>query len=297
MVPTCGCYFNACFLQRMFGSQLPKARSKLLTSAHIQDPEHQCTFEIYKDARCSLQRPNLPLHWSLEKRGSLFVKDHSQQLLFAQSQEHSRTCLSTKPVFLTEILIITQQGISEGWDKIQQGMRNKLMHSKNGNTRLVLFLDDHNIYGSIRLNLYDNLFPTLPILENNPEADQPVYTRNFLLLHKPYADKSQDSIIQTTTQFHCSAVSAVPSKRTGRRRKNFLPNGHIIFRKVAKHKPTTLINNSRNSPQRRPPPPRGAPGAPTGSHEECPTGQVCFGRNECNAGKVGRFAIFRPQLL
>ena len=167
MVSARGCYFNACFLQRLFGPQLPNARSKLLTSAHIQDPEHQCTFEIYKDARCSLQRPKLPLHGSLEKRGPLFVTDHSQQLFFAQSQEHSRTCLSTKPFFQSEILIITQQGVSEGWDRIQQGRRNKLMHSKNGNTRLVLFQDGHNLCGSISLAfmiISSQLFQSLKII-------------------------------------------------------------------------------------------------------------------------------------
>ena len=146
------------------------------------------------------------------------------------------------------------------------------MHICNGNTRLILQQTGDNLFGSVQLNLFNLLYPTPPITSTLEEAAY-TYSRSELLLLRPQPNNPDETLFQTTTQFHCSAVSADHSKRSGRRKKIILPSGEIVFHKSPKNKVTPQISNSWNSVQRRPPPPRGAPGAPLRSHEECPNMQ------------------------
>ena len=161
------------------------------------------------------------------------------------------------------------------------------MHISNGNTRLTLQQTGDNLFGSLQLNLFDLLYPS-PLAVSQPQVDVTcTYSRGKLLSLRPQPNNPTVLLFQTTTQFHCSAVSADHSKRTGRRRKIFLPNGVVVFRKSPKNKVTPQIRNSSNSSQRRPPPPRGALGAPQRSHEECPNLQ---GAQEQAKGAIRRNA-------
>ena len=150
-----------------------------------------------------------------------------------------------------------------GWEIFLQASLNKLMHSLNGNTKLVL---DHNSSGlcaSAILSL-DSLIPPPASLTFSAAT----YSRDFLLSCRSLF-KGQDHDPLITTQVQCTAPSADPSKRTGRRIRMFSSNGAVFFRKKPKQK-TRGIREFNNSTQRRSPPPRGAPGTPPRGYEECP---------------------------
>ena len=213
---------------------------------------------------------------------------HSQRVLLSVHlpSQHRHLQHSTNAHFSSEILITTFTS-EEGWSLVLQGSRNKFMHISNGNTRLILQQTGDNLFGSLQLNLFDLLHAN-PLAVSQPQVDVTcTYSRGKLLSLRPQPNNLTVPLFQTTTQFHCSAVSADHSKRTGRRRKIFLSNGVVVFRKSPKNKVTPQIRNSSNSSQRRPPPPRGAPGAPQRSHEECPNLQ---GAQDLAKGAIRRNA-------
>ena len=100
-------------------------------------------------------------------------------------------------------------------------------------------------------------------------SSQACYSRSLLLSYR-HSSNLQSPNPLITTPIQCTALSANPSTRTGRRVKFFSRAGEAIFHKKAKHNKFHGIKEFNNSTHRRSPPPRGAPGTPPRGYEECP---------------------------
>ena len=229
------------------------------------------TFEISKEAVNSFHGPQLPLTWSMKVRMQAltsFVKAVDAFEISAASHSLFRFPAETSCKDGIWIKPKLDKAIpnpsSLGWDCFLQAHLNKLMHSLNGNTRIAL---DHNSLGlcARAILCLDELVPAPPL----NHSSQACYSRSLLLSYR-HSSNLQSPNPLITTPIQCTALSANPSKRTGRRVKFFSRAGEAIFHKKAKHKKFHGIKEFNNSTHRRSPPPRGAPGTPPRGYEECP---------------------------
>ena len=217
---------------------------------------HDSPFESFSAVRCTPHRP-------LPKRSG-------------RAGGGSPACCSS---FFSGILTTTLAG-QQGWLKVKQSTLNKRMHSLNGNTTLRIQHLDGQLTSYVELSLDTLLTPTA--------QESACYSRQRLLELRPKVTTRELIIPLTTTQLDSFSTPSTSSKRTGRRRKFFINNGEVRFRKLPKHRRSHTIKNLQNSACRRPPPPRGAPGAPCGSHEECP--QTVVGTQGNSRGAMRRRA-------
>ena len=237
----------------------------------------QGTFEISEQALPPSHRPQLPLTGSMGEGSMILIPFRS----------------SGSQNVLSRIQGTTPQKEIAGFSLVLQKALNKSMHSLHGNTMLRLNADHSSVFGKLQLNLYESLFgnkhlsahhenlfnvnsqltpagpkphPT-PFITSFPDRNALSFTRQQLLSMRPSRINEVSASIVTTTPVQCVAHSASHPKRTGRRKHFFDNSGKKVF---WKHRPSkTRIREFNNSTHRRPPPPRGAPGAPIGSHEEC----------------------------
>ena len=139
-----------------------------------------------------------------------------------------------------------QHGIKDngasGWEVILQSSRNKLMHSINGNTRLIL---DHNLL---------NLNSFLPYPRN--QLGQ-YYSRSTLLSFRCTSTQDENHTLPTATPILCFAPSADPPIKI------FSNTGQVFFNKKPKSHRPHPIREFKNSAMSRSPPPRGVPGTPS----------------------------------
>ena len=163
------------------------------------------------------------------------------------------------------------------------------MRALNGNTAVRLSVHGSEVRGVAQLCLHQLIPVELP----DAMIEYPVYDKNFLLGCRAPNKCHNFTPPQTTTQFHCSAVPASTFKR---RRKIILPTGDVHFSKVEK---STRIKRIRRIQELhtstvRPPPPRGAPGAPHRSHEECtPSGVATPGRSRGAKRRIAQRRAYR----
>ena len=179
------------------------------------------------------------------------------------------------------------------FDLVLQTTRNKQAHILNGNTSPVRPTPTLGTYTSTSLHTLTitNLATTPPKLpislaEAIPQRTVldlqlslfPAIPRSLLLSFRPPPSESPQALItttQTTTHFRANAHYAKPKARTGRRVRFRNPEGSFSHRRRLKRnkaRATSIIHNSQqNSKLEQPttPPPRGAPGVPTGTAEEC----------------------------
>ena len=277
-----GSSYNSLDLACFSGSLEVKPCPPILFHLSCSSSDHDSssckgTFEISEQALQLSHRPQLPLTGSMGEGSMILIPFRS-----SGSQNVLSRIQSTNP----------QQEVT-GFSLVLQKGLNKAMHSLHGNTMLRLDADHSSLFGRLQLNLYESLFGNKhpatyhaqssdrafqhslatynPHLAHSvslsPDHNASSFTRQQLLSMRPPRVSDFQAPIVTTTPVQCIAHSASHPKRTGRRKQLFDHSGNKVF---WKHRPSKArIRELSNSQPCRPPPPRGAPGAPLGSHEEC----------------------------
>jgi len=187
---------------------------------------------------------------------------------------------------------------AEGFEIAKQAALNKQAHITHGNTAPTPELNTPPLGKQARFRNPPLQRPSSPLLSTTPPRIHlnlsealpqpqellllpclfPSYSRTFLLQHRvPSLQSTSFTPPQAkpiTPLLRAHAHAAKPKARTGRRMRFLNPQGAYTHRRRAKRNKATHPQTIRNSQNLKldkltTPPPRGAPGVPSGTVEEC----------------------------